>query len=421
MQETPSAAQLAQFLAHDLWLRRLAVLLARDDDAADDVAQQTWEAALKSPPDPSRPLRPWLAEVARNFVRKRARSWSRNQARLRDPALGADAPDTEALVERLEAQALIVQLVTGLEEPYRTVILLRFYDGKTPAEIAEVLKIPHGTARWRLKTGLDRLRDRLDQRCGTPEKRRAFLLLLSRPTGGGAGGDPLQPAGATAGTSAVYMGLLAMLGAATVAVFAQGWQDHRPGPLEQGRLHAWAAPSLDKIPRTAVRTSDFKPVVVPDEPLLEFDFEDGLLPSDFVQGHVVPTPPGGASRFCVIGTFVSAWPKWLHVAVRVSSLNLTFSRTAVLSFDYWTGTDSSFIAVLISNRDAKQNYGFKLTNIVKESWGHAEVRFADLIGVKDPGRPYEEGAPIDIIGFAGGLTGGKPFYLDNVKLQDVPR
>jgi len=187
MQETPQAARLAPLLAHDAWLRRLAVQLVHDRATADDVVQETWQATLKAPPDPDRPPRPWLAQVARNFARMLARSRSRAQARLRDPALeGAAAPGAKALLERIEAQKLAVELVAALEEPYRAVILLRFYDGKTPGEIAEALRIPPGTARWRLKEGLDRLRCRLDERCGTTEKRRAFLLLLSKPTTVGA-------------------------------------------------------------------------------------------------------------------------------------------------------------------------------------------------------------------------------------------
>src|SRR4051812_8950839 len=108
MQETPTADRLAPLLAQDLWLRRLAIRLAHDPDVADDVVQATWEAALKSPPDPRRPPRPWLARVAHNFVRMRGRSSSRSEARLRDPALvEPDAPSTEALLERLEAQKLM--------------------------------------------------------------------------------------------------------------------------------------------------------------------------------------------------------------------------------------------------------------------------------------------------------------------------
>ena len=46
-----------------------------------------------------------------------------------------------------------------LDEPYRTVILLRFYEGLSSAEISRREGIPAGTIRWRLKQGLKELSD----------------------------------------------------------------------------------------------------------------------------------------------------------------------------------------------------------------------------------------------------------------------
>ena len=58
-------------LAEAGWLRRLARSLV--GDGAEDAVQQTYLAAIVSPPAGDRPLRPWLAQVLRNFVRMRVR------------------------------------------------------------------------------------------------------------------------------------------------------------------------------------------------------------------------------------------------------------------------------------------------------------------------------------------------------------
>ena len=70
-------------LEHAAFLRGLARSLVFDVDAADDVEQETWRAALEHPPRDLRSPRGWLATIARNVVRARLRSdWFVTPARL---------------------------------------------------------------------------------------------------------------------------------------------------------------------------------------------------------------------------------------------------------------------------------------------------------------------------------------------------
>ena len=62
------AEDLAALLAHADWLRDLARKLV-GGAAADDAVQDTYVAALRSPPDPALPAKPWLARVLRNASR----------------------------------------------------------------------------------------------------------------------------------------------------------------------------------------------------------------------------------------------------------------------------------------------------------------------------------------------------------------
>jgi len=161
-----------QLLEHADWLRMLARALVRDGGDADDLAQETYEAALANPPAADRPVRPWLAGVMRNLARFGARGARRRKLRERASHRLAERVATpEELVARVEAQKLVADLVVGLEEPFRSTVLLRYYEGFSAAEIARKLDIPASTVRWRLMRGLDELRIKLDDSFGGGRER----------------------------------------------------------------------------------------------------------------------------------------------------------------------------------------------------------------------------------------------------------
>jgi RNA polymerase sigma factor (sigma-70 family) len=153
------------------WVRRLARALLRDDAAADDVAQETWLIAASEQPDEDRPLRPWLARVVRNLSRTRRRGEARRderEAAYEDTSDRVVATPAE-LVERVELQRVVAGEVLALAEPFRSTILLHFFEGLSSAQIARRLGIPNGTVRRRLKTALDQLRDALRNRTDQPK------------------------------------------------------------------------------------------------------------------------------------------------------------------------------------------------------------------------------------------------------------
>jgi RNA polymerase sigma-70 factor (ECF subfamily) len=195
------------------WLRALALSLLHSGPDAEDAVQDVWTAALRSPPDGARPPRPWLAQVLRNVVRSDAREARRRQRR-EDESAGLSsreaAPAADGVLERMQLHRRVAGLVMALEEPYRTTLLLRFYEGRAAVDIAREEGLPDGTVRWRINEGLRRLRERLDADFGGERARwsRALLPLagldrpppLARPPG--LGRAPLL-AGATAVTAAL--------------------------------------------------------------------------------------------------------------------------------------------------------------------------------------------------------------------------
>ncbi|MEO8843633.1 MAG: sigma-70 family RNA polymerase sigma factor, partial [Kofleriaceae bacterium] len=178
--EMPDVAEL---LGEAEWLTRLARSLTGSAADADDVVQDTFATALRSPPDPGRPVRPWLRRVATNIVRMRHRGRVRRDAREAVIEQITEPMRTpEQLLERARIERTLTDLVLALEEPYRTTILLRYREGLTAETIAKQEGVPAGTVRWRLKTGIDRLRTRLDERESSKTWRAAFAPFLAMRT-----------------------------------------------------------------------------------------------------------------------------------------------------------------------------------------------------------------------------------------------
>src|SRR3954469_707287 len=163
-------------------LRALARSLVHGDADADDLLQDTAVAALQHPPlADHRPVRAWLGAVLRNRWRMDRRSARRRQARehavavvVAEPAAGA-APAPTAGIDRGRALEKLATALVALDEPFRTAVVRRYLDGHTAAQIARDLGVPPGTVRWRLATGLARLRAALDER--SPRWPAAFAPL----------------------------------------------------------------------------------------------------------------------------------------------------------------------------------------------------------------------------------------------------
>lgn len=168
-------------LAHSDWVGRLARALTDDVSDAEDLAQDAWEASAKGGRALSGDLGAWLTGVLRKLSAMRARSEGRR--RLREAGLPGDqmAPGPDELLERLETQRLLAQLVAELPEPVRLVLFLRYYEGLSSAQIAAQLEVPAGTVRWRLMSGVDALRARLDERFHADRSRWLGLVLPLSP------------------------------------------------------------------------------------------------------------------------------------------------------------------------------------------------------------------------------------------------
>lgn len=177
-----------ELLSQEDFVRRMARGLLSDENSVDDVVQQTWLAVLRSPLDNIRNLRSWLGTVARNTSRERVRRTERARKRDRSAARADIVPSTAEVVEREETRKKVVDAVLALDEPYRSTILLRFYEGYSAGEIGRHLDVPLETVRTRIRRGLEKMRGRLDGEYGGNRDVWGLALAPLAYFGSGAGG-----------------------------------------------------------------------------------------------------------------------------------------------------------------------------------------------------------------------------------------
>ncbi len=160
-------------------LRRLAAALLGDTHAAEDVVQDAFAAALARAERPLG-LGQWLRAVVRRLALDARRRASRRNAREIAAARPERSDEADSL-ERLELVESLAREVRGLDEPFRTALVLRYFDGLAPREIAAKLGVPLATVESRLVRALERLRERLD-RSGGRERWLAATVAWIRPT-----------------------------------------------------------------------------------------------------------------------------------------------------------------------------------------------------------------------------------------------
>ncbi len=139
-------------------LMALAAHLARNPQAAEDLVQATFLAALEGAPryDRGRPLLPWLVGILVREVRRARRAGARGldperlvQAQPEDPAQSA---------QRAEFSEALSAALAALSSTDRDVLVPYLRDGQCPAEIAGARGLAPGTVRVRIHRGLARLR-----------------------------------------------------------------------------------------------------------------------------------------------------------------------------------------------------------------------------------------------------------------------
>ena len=259
MSTTPPAPGIPPdaLLEHAGFVRSVARGILGQDVDVDDASQAALTTALERGPATPEARRPWLAAVVRNAALTLVRGRSRRDAlakraalrRAGEGAVPAAGPSTVDAAVRAETVRRVGEAVAALEEPERTAILLRHYDGLPPREIAARLAVPVATVKSRLHRAHARLRERLEEG-GTREAARrrralaAFAGLVPVALETTAVGGGLTAAGAWAAA------LLVAAGVGAVAIGASagfgGGRGSPPPPVGEN-----AAPSVPDARRAS--------------------------------------------------------------------------------------------------------------------------------------------------------------------------
>lgn len=147
----------------------LALTIVGDRSVAEDVAQEAflraWRHAELYEPSRGRVVA-WLLRITRNValdaLRVRRYTPVDPHAMLRMSISAERGPEDHAMVTH-EIQKLRSDLLELPHEQRRAVLLAAFY-GRTAREIGEIEGIPLGTAKTRIRAGMNRLREALEVR-----------------------------------------------------------------------------------------------------------------------------------------------------------------------------------------------------------------------------------------------------------------
>lgn len=262
---TPTDTTTAEsLLAQSSWLRRLARSLVRDESMADDLCQEALLQALRGPDEGAR-SRPWLARAVRSLGARLGRDEERRRQRESRAARPDDLPSTGEVVEQVATQQSILAAVMELDEPYRSTILLRFWEDLAPRQVAQRMGVPVETVRTRVKRALAMLRGRLDSEFGG---RRAWLVPVAAFSSWGEQGLLLASGAALVKTKIIAAAAVIVVGiAGTWVAVGQG---DAPPPETGGApaLPVAAADTPEPMPeaeRTAVPRAAVVEAAAPSE------------------------------------------------------------------------------------------------------------------------------------------------------------
>jgi RNA polymerase sigma-70 factor (ECF subfamily) len=141
-------------------LRMHAWCILKDGAEAGDVVQEVLIRAMREPRlfEPEFRIQAWLYRVTRNLCFNHVRD-----RRRREGILAGEGRSEAVLMDPLERvfdeqrQEELLSAIARLSADHRTILMLRYYDDLSYAEIAQALSLKLGTVMSRLSRARDRL------------------------------------------------------------------------------------------------------------------------------------------------------------------------------------------------------------------------------------------------------------------------
>ncbi|MFI6941206.1 sigma-70 family RNA polymerase sigma factor [Streptomyces sp. NPDC050418] len=134
---------------------------AQSEEVAQEVLVEVWRTAAKFRPEKGSAMA-WVMTMAHRRSVDRVRSVQAATAREHKAALLERTPAYDEVAEQVETrleQQRVRRCLGALTKVQREAVTLAYYRGLTYREVAQLLTLPLGTVKTRLRDGLIRLRD----------------------------------------------------------------------------------------------------------------------------------------------------------------------------------------------------------------------------------------------------------------------
>jgi len=142
-------------------IRRVLRDPAQSEEVAQEVLVEVWRTATRFDDDRGS-ASTWIHTMAHRRAVDRVRSAQASHDREARVAVRDHVPAYDEVVDKVETrleQEQVRRCVQGLTELQRESVTLAYYGGHTYREVAELLDVPLGTVKTRMRDGLIRLRD----------------------------------------------------------------------------------------------------------------------------------------------------------------------------------------------------------------------------------------------------------------------
>jgi RNA polymerase sigma-70 factor, ECF subfamily len=127
------------------------------EECVQDVFVALWRRAADFDPTRAK-LTTWLFVVARNRAIELGRQKARRPELRDDLEPDGSSPDPADLIAVADESQRVAEAMAELPEDQLAVLRLSYFDGLSHSEIAEVIGIPLGTVKGRMRLALERLR-----------------------------------------------------------------------------------------------------------------------------------------------------------------------------------------------------------------------------------------------------------------------
>lgn len=137
---------------------------AEAEDVLQEVFLQVWQHASQFDEERGRPFT-WLATIAHSRAIDRLRALDSRQRTWTKAAVEREEEHADATDDllRVEQTEVVRRALDEIPEGQKRVLLLAYFEGLTQSEIAARLEEPLGTVKTRMRSGLIKLRELMNE------------------------------------------------------------------------------------------------------------------------------------------------------------------------------------------------------------------------------------------------------------------